>query len=128
EPLFEQLLGDVPTDDLTPREHGLQVHRLPHGTRLNIRSLKRKTDVLTCRAESVRVDRERRQPPCVAPPGRLRHELDTLQVAKGLLIEIEVRTPGGHSVLENLELTEPDASEHVAQTVVVADLGVLVVG
>jgi len=114
-------------DDFAILEHRLQVHRLPQGAGFDVRLVQRHADRLPVGAERLWVHRDAGQPMCATAPRRFRHQRDAGEVAEGLGVGVEDAAFGRDAVGQHLQLAAAHGGQQVAQAVVVADLGVLVV-
>src|SRR5690606_14199063 len=93
-PVAEEALRNLPSDRLTPRDAGLQLHGLPYRARFDVLRFQSLPDRLTVGTERLRVNREARQPAGRPAPGCLGHELDSREVLERIPVELEVPAAG----------------------------------
>ncbi len=79
QPIPEQRLGHRTADDFATLEHGLQVHRLPQGARLDVLILQRQADRLPVGAERLRIHGDAGEPARAEAPRRFGHQGDAGQ-------------------------------------------------
>ena len=84
--------------------------------------------ILAARPEFIWFNGDDGQPAGVQAPGRFGHEGDARKIAQRLVIVFEDLPLAPHPVFQHPQLPTADGGEDVAHAVVVADLGVLVVG
>ena len=103
------------------------MHRLPNGPGLDVFRFEGQTHSLSVSVKLGWINGNHRQPAVAAAPRRFGHEGDAGQVAQGLDVGVEIAPARLHPLLQHLELPAPAGRQHVAETLVVADLRMLVV-
>src|SRR5690606_33959054 len=84
--------------------------------------------IFACRAKFVRINGNARQPPSVASPRSLRHELDSRKILQRLMVKLEVAPSSLDAILKYPQLAATDSSGYIAKPVIVTDFRVLIVG
>src|ERR1051326_1105213 len=108
-------------------EQRLQVHRLPHGTRLNVFSRECTTQVFATSTAFRGIDQNACKPSRAATERRFGHEFQSRNAGKSALISGTVFPTRLDPFLQMTELAASDGGKDVAHPVVEAQFGVLVV-
>ncbi len=126
--LFEHPFRHRAADPLGIPVQRLQVQRLPHGSRFHVHLLQRQADVLPADTQLPAVDANARQPVVGIHSVSHRHHLDSVHELERLLVARVDLLASGDSAVEPHQLTASEGGQEIAETVVVAQLRVLVVG
>src|SRR5256885_8350209 len=102
------------------------MHRLPYRPGLDAREIKCVNQLVSRTAESFFVNQKAAQPVGVKPVGRLRHKQNAGKVSKRVPVAEGDSAALFHAQIEDLQLTSPNAREHVTHAVVVANFRVLI--
>ena len=121
----EQVFGHLATIFLAVGIEGLKVHGFPYRSGLNIRCIKCLDQLVSGASESFFVNQKAAQPVGVEPIGCLRHKRNSWKVSKCLTVTEGDRAALFHPYIKDLQLASPNAREHVAHPVVVANFRVL---
>src|SRR5229473_3935342 len=126
DPLLEELLSNGTPDSLGLLPERLQVHRLPYWPRLDVVRGERIEDVVTAGAKLVRMNQKAGEPVGMLSPRRLWHRLDAGQAGQCLTVSREHGSTLLYALGEHPQLPTSDRCQHVAEAIVVAELGVFV--
>ena len=107
-------------------EDGLEVHGFPNGTGFNVISLERETDLLARDAGDLWIDGQAGEPVGRLAPRSLGLHGDAGKGFEGFGVGLEVSTATRDFTGEARELTEPDAGRDIAEAIVIADGGMLI--
>ena len=126
EAMFEQSFTDLAAVHFGASEDRLEVHGLPYRTGFDVLSFKGQTHLLAGDASNLRIDGQARKPAGRLTPRSLGLHDDAGEILEGFGIGFEVAAPTGDFAGETGELPKSDAGGDIAQAVVIADGGMLI--
>ena len=126
EALAEEAFADLAAVHFGAGEDGLEVHGLPCGPGFDVLRFECETDLLAGDAGNLRIDGQAGQPAGGLAPGSLGLHGHAGQRFERFGVRFEMAAAAGNFAGEARELTEPDAGSDIAEAIVIADGGMLV--